>query len=64
MKDANRAACADKQRRLRMPLAGWHPWQQFPSDALVKEAHKTGLYFEGWETDADVAPAGRGVPGH
>src|SRR3954468_19423392 len=51
MQDASRAACADKHRRLRMPLNGWHPWKQFPSDALVKESRRTGLYFEVWETD-------------
>jgi hypothetical protein len=66
MQESNRAACADRQRRLRMPLAGWHPWQQFPSAALVKEAEKTGLYFEAWETDAaspQLAVVFRGTDG-
>jgi hypothetical protein len=66
VQEANRAACEDIQRRLPMPLAGWHRWKQFPSDALVKEAHKTGLYFEVWETDAaspQLAVVFRGTDG-
>ncbi len=46
----HRAACDDTTRIRRIPLADWTRWKNFPSDSLIDEARKGGLFFEVWET--------------
>lgn len=50
--DAYRATCADSTRLRRIPLDGWRRWEQFPSDALIDDAGKYGLYVEVWQTES------------
>jgi len=48
------------QPRVRFPLDGWKPWENFPP----KDLHMKGLYFEVWETTtrpAVIAVAFRGT---
>jgi pimeloyl-ACP methyl ester carboxylesterase len=33
----------------RLPLPGWHIWEDFPSEGLREQARDVGLYMEVWE---------------
>ena len=35
----------------RLPLPGWHVWDDFPSQPLREQALKVGLYMEVWEKE-------------